>query len=363
MFTGGPGADVLGATGGRADGVKFASAVNADGSSTFSYGIDLSRGGGRESVTFTDVTAADRVGNGLTPPTAAEIAADGLRKTALSLNVPDEQLAILGHLPGVVNGTTKARGEIIADPIAPTPGPEENYLLDSVPSGVPPSLGLARLFEFDDGTSLLDMIAAGKITSIDDLFTALQRLAGDANVQKNSDPNQPEIHLHLTKTLAGTGDVSLAFSALGGTVQLSGEIDVSVDVTLDITFGVTVGADNVPAFYLRTDGAAPELVLDNVEVEGSFEGSGRAASYRSTSTARPSAPRTSSSRSTSTCSASHTLPLDEIDAADLLALGTPTLSGGPLVLDGDVGVSAVFLGDEEPFLLGALDKTVVSTMS
>ncbi|MDX6411750.1 MAG: hypothetical protein QOE91_1266, partial [Gaiellaceae bacterium] len=135
----------------------------------------------------------------------------------------------------------------------------------------PTNSGINRLFQFDDGTSLLDMVEAGQITTLDELIAQLKRLAGDSNVVNNGTSTEPTISLSLTKTLSGEADFDVAFDQFGGHVALSGAIEVSVDVHAALTFGFNL----TDGFFVQTDGVDPELSFSNLRVSGDIEGQGQ----------------------------------------------------------------------------------------
>src|SRR5439155_23693556 len=185
-----------------------------------------------ETIVFTYLSLFDDNGvtTNLASASTAQKNADGVRKVALAVSVPTNQLAILGStLPRVVNGaapdTTKKK-KPVADPVnGGGAGPEAD---GGAPGGGDITEGLAALFTFDDGTSLFDRIDAGEIQTTADLISALQELAGSANVvDRTTNPDQPRIELHLTKTIEGSGNLDVAFDKFGGHAALRGAIDVS----------------------------------------------------------------------------------------------------------------------------------------
>jgi len=155
----------------------------------------------------------------------------------------------------------------VSDPIAGVAGENDAGL----PTEGVVGEGLSRLFTFDSGDSLFSRIAAGEITTTAELMAALEELAGAGNVINHGDDTMPRIELHLTKTLTGHGGLDVAFDQFGGHAEFQGELAVSVDVHLNVVFGIDAGG----AFYLETNGTSPEVVFDNIQVNGSLEGEGR----------------------------------------------------------------------------------------
>jgi len=351
-FTGGAGNDTLVLQGGKSAAVRSTSVALGGGVTKETRGIDIAHAGGTETVVFEDKAAADTINiAGLPRATAAEIAADGLRRTALATNVPSQQLAIIGRtLPSVLNGSAPSTPTIRPADRPAGAGP------DALESGVPETSvaeGLARLFTFDDGTSLLDLVAAGSITTTAELMTQLERLAGVGNVTNLSGSDtEPRIQLHLTKSFTGTGTLDVEFDKFGGHAALEGEVAASLTVHLNVVFGVDADGN----FYVETNGADPELVIDNLSVDGTVHGEGRLG-FLGVEISNASVSLSGVTVTVDIVSPTGTLTFGDLDSETIDSLSTITASGGPVSLTGDVTAQALLPGMNEPFDIGSATIT------
>src|SRR6185437_2701107 len=133
--------------------------------------------------------------------------------------------------------------------------------------------GLEKLFELANGSNLLDSFADGSLTSMADLVAQLQALValGSGSVTWNGDETTPLVNLDLTRQLDGTAAIDIEFDRFGGHAEIEGEATIHAAVRLRLTFGIDSGGE----FFVRTDGADPELSFSNIAVDGTFEGEGR----------------------------------------------------------------------------------------
>ena len=350
VFTSGAGADSLVLTGGRYDTTTFTSdGIAFD--STDTYDVTLSRGGGREKVVFFDYDLLlDTHTNNITASSAAEKLADGVALLALSTSVPSSQLAILGStLPRVINGAAPSTPTTpgISDPVVAAPPGGETEADAGLPESGVVGEGLSRLFEFEGGGSLFGRIQDGEIVTVDDLMAALTELAGVGNVINHGDSVTPRIELHLTKTIEGHGSLDMEFDQFGGHAEFEGELDVSVDVHLNVIFGVDASGN----FYLETNGAGPEVVFDNIQVDGALEGEGRLG-FLGVTLENGTVSVSNVSISIDLAAAGDKLDFASLTPEGIAAASTVTATGGPVSVTADLGVQALLPGMDEPFDLG-----------
>ena len=128
---------------------------------------------------------------------------------------------------------------------------------------------LRRLFQTGEGAFLLDQIGR-TITTLADLRQAFDDLDNTpGNVTYTSQAGQTAFDITVHKTIAG--EVTIAIDALGGLLQINGNLHLKTDAALHLILGV----DNL-GFYIQTDAFPdPELVLSNLVVDGEITGTGR----------------------------------------------------------------------------------------
>ncbi|MGZ4363246.1 MAG: hypothetical protein ACXVFF_13510, partial [Gaiellaceae bacterium] len=352
-FTGGDNADELILAGGNVHGVKSV----ATGTGGRKLTIDDVLGGGTEVVVFTDVhtTDGDQITDHLVRGTVVQRAEDALRRLLKSTNAGTE-LAILGRtLPRVLTGSAPKIPAPVADH-----GPGETESSDEGGAiDLSSFSGIERLFEFPDGTSLLDKFLDGSITSVADLVAQLQALidTGTGNVSSNGSETTPEVTLDLTKPLDGDAGIEISYDQFGGHVSISGEAHVSLDVNLHIVFGVNAAGD----FYLRTDGATPEISFTNIHLDGLLDGDGQLG-FLGVELENATLTINNVTVAIDLNSTGGTLSVYDLDPSQLEDLGTFVVTGPPTeddaVVTADVKATALLPGMDEPFDLGAASVTL-----
>ncbi|MHB1241813.1 MAG: choice-of-anchor D domain-containing protein, partial [Gaiellaceae bacterium] len=346
-FTGGAGTDTLLFTGGVYSSVTKTPTTAPTTRGAWTWLIDLSRVvESRQSATFTDfLNTEDTVTNSVTQAAPHVAAADALRKTAVGISIPQPQLALIGQsLPSVINGPI---------PQAPAPPPvalpvggvtAKPFEASKAGSW---STGLERIFDFEDGTSLLDLISTGAIADTAALIAQLELLAGAGNVEDQSGSGPLRIRLDLRRQLTGEGILDVAFEQFGGSAALRGSIDVSVDVRLNIVFGVDADGNG----YIETNGAGPEIVFENIQVQGRASGTGRLG-FLDVKLKDIAVTATDVNVSIDLTSGTNQIAIADLTTSGLLAAATITAGGGPLTLTSAVEAAALLPWMDEPFDLG-----------
>jgi len=178
-------------------------------------------------------------------------------------------------------------------------------------------------------------------------MAALEELAGAGNVINHGDDTMPRIELHLTKTLTGHGGLDVAFDQFGGHAEFQGELAVSIDVPLNVVFGIDAGG----AFYLETNGTSPEVVFDNIQVNGSLEGEGRLG-FLGVTLENGVISVSNVSISVDLTGPGNKLGFSDLTTSGINAASTVTAAGGSVSLSADLAATALLPGMDEPFDLG-----------
>ena len=271
-FTGGANDDTLILTGGKANAVT----VPTTGTKR-TYTVEDTVGT-TASIVFEDfgVAGTDTFTNNLTTPGNGERIVDGLSR--LKVTMPAPELAVLGKtLTRVLDtgGRTEAiPPSAISDRQAEDPdaiGTGEAESEAEGEGGAGPT-GIAALFTLPSGETLWELVAKGEISDTGSLMDALTELVGeDGSVVNNGTSEAPLITLVLNKKIEGSADIDVAFDKLGGHAAFTGSVEVSAVVHLNLTFGV----DPTLGFFIRTDGAGPEVSIDTLELDGDLHAEGQ----------------------------------------------------------------------------------------
>ena len=247
--------------------------ANGAGSAALVANDSLGFGPQLEDVTYTHVQTGGVFDN-LSSPQSKKMASlgGGLKKIADLLegqSAIGTQFAALG--PSLRAALERAGGMTIpplSDPVATDPDARST-------ADAGESL-LARLFESGSGSldlsAITDAADDGSISTQADLLAALQTLAGSpSNVTLTENGNSALYDFHMTKTLSGQANLDVLASALGGTIQLSGDLDLIADVAVHLQFGVD---DN--GFFIEPNSPGdPLFAVSNILVNGQIQGAGR----------------------------------------------------------------------------------------
>ncbi len=197
---------------------------------------------------------------------AISVFGGSLRKLSQLLDraVPStsNEIALLGgSLPLALSGTSLS----LAKPVGtPAPGSPQVFGLLSEQGSI-----LARIFESgSDGFRLEDLL---DIDDPDALRQALDDLDGDdGNVSYTATGATTLFDVEILKTLSGQADLDVETDLFGGSIGLSGLLDVSVDVALALRIGV-----DADGFFVDTSTAGPEIVASNFQVAGDVDAGGQ----------------------------------------------------------------------------------------
>jgi Ca2+-binding RTX toxin-like protein len=125
---------------------------------------------------------------------------------------------------------------------------------------------LVRFFETGRGAFDLDEIGT-TITTTTALRDKLQALDPSGTVTVTTIGSDTRVAVNLQKTLDGIAALDL--DLLGGSLRLTGSLEIEVTVRLNAAFGVDANG-----FYFETNATTAELVISDIEVNGEVEGSG-----------------------------------------------------------------------------------------
>ena len=121
--------------------------------------------------------------------------------------------------------------------------------------------GFRRLLETDEGEFILDGIGAG-IDTLDQLREALDALDEFAgNVSFLTIDDTTTFTARIVKRLGGQAGLEVAFEKDGGSVNLTGRLDVEARLEVNLVFGF-----DADGFFIDTLGAEPEIVINDVDL-------------------------------------------------------------------------------------------------
>ncbi len=131
---------------------------------------------------------------------------------------------------------------------------------------------LIRLIESGlNGFSLDEIGEEQDINSLEALRSALDGLDTTAGNVTLTDLNGvTTFQLQILTTLSGPADLDVLGNALGGLLDLKGELEISADVAVNLTFGV----DDTD-FFITPNSTSPEIVISNLRVTGEVTGMGQ----------------------------------------------------------------------------------------
>ncbi|HYW81155.1 MAG TPA: hypothetical protein VE890_16350, partial [Thermoguttaceae bacterium] len=216
-----------------------------------------------QKVVYSNVENLD---DNLTEANPLDMLGDGMEEfmiwlDRISTEGAEDEIAVIGNsLPRALTGapvSTTLPGAI-PDPEAPSGG-------GLAQEGTP---GLRRLIESGLGGFSLDDIGSLITTpeALEDALDGLDEIAD--NVSYTMVDGFPVFDVQVEKRLEGTADFEAGFEFLGGTVDLSGLMEIGAKVVLDLDFGV-----DAQGFFVDTSGGA-ELVVSNISLEGAAGASG-----------------------------------------------------------------------------------------
>ncbi|HEV3003498.1 MAG TPA: hypothetical protein VGX78_03515, partial [Pirellulales bacterium] len=193
---------------------------------------------------------------------------EGLVHAADAIQLDDagllgSQLAVLGPSLG------QAISGAVDSTLAPTDDPVGVAGAAPQHPGNPGSGIVRRLIESGLGAFNLDDIGDGidSASALRDKLDALDSVPG--NVTLTETATETRFDVHIQKTVSGTADLNVDESALGGSISLHGQLDVSADISLHLVFGV-----DAHGFFIDTTQTDPELVINNLHVSGDVTGAG-----------------------------------------------------------------------------------------
>ncbi|MEE8452868.1 MAG: hypothetical protein V3R99_13165, partial [Thermoguttaceae bacterium] len=258
VIDGGDDSDTL-----RLDGDRYTDrTVETDGPNTTITIRDF-LSGQTQKVIYSNIETLD---DNLTEADPLNILGDGIDEFLVWLNRmssegAEDELAVIGNsLPRALTGapvSTTLPGAI-PDPEAPSGG-------GLAQEGTP---GFQRLFESGFGGFSLDDIGS-LIATPEALEASLEGLDEIAdNVSYSMVGGFPVFDVQIEKRLEGTADFQTGFEFLGGSVDLTGLMEIGALVVLDFEFGV-----DAQGFFVDVSGGN-ELVVRDITLEGAAGASG-----------------------------------------------------------------------------------------